>query len=626
MRFLLSLLFLAAPAAASGSPAIEVELPEDSSRALTHAILYEKELPYGRDYRCRFQVTVPPKGAAPLKTAKNRLVCSFTSRTGTEAFDNHDFFDTEVAGTGGDSFLMIGELALNLISVAYTTIRTLGDPIPASALWESTTKCDARGIECEQNLLLNTRTKGVLPVPVMVCRRHSILTAAIAKTRVDRAKFKSEGAYLDELIYRQILARERGMDSNVCGVLYDQTKPVETAPRAVLRRPDPRVTFQPGDLQKLTYVSRDPDGPLFKTAFNAYQFELALVPAVAQTLSDDATALEARVRQQGGQVDARLHPLQVALGERERLVAALPRFRDDVQRFLVMLSLIPDPDRYFLLAGVHWLEWKAVPEKEFLALLPERLRALGSQAATYRAGRTLYLNRGFIDGGHFLPRQSDGIEMLLLWESIKLWLSPGADFARLSERFSRAITQGRLDEIKLRDARGVAGLTFVPFVEELTRTMRATTAWPWLPQHAFYFGVPTTDGFEVEVFAPARIRSGDGRVTDTFSFQYLTARPGEFDYRAGTTYARPEPKLFCGEAASRASGSFTAEILPRLGRFSIRGLSPEWRGFREAEDSVTTASFTDRAHCETGLERALIRMVEIVSGKYDSGMPPFPAN
>lgn len=590
-------LWLSGPASAYQE--FEFDLPADASRALMNALFYQNEVPYGSGHTCKLQVVRPEAGEKPLQSDKNMLVCSYTSRTGGAAQLDFKFKGSESNPATKNSVILSGYDVAYLISAIYETFERLGDPLPADSLWSAETKCDSSGVECEQSFFLKSEFRN-FGVPLMMCYRHSILTAPLPRVKLDRSKYSSETAYLNALIWKQGEAMERGHDSNTCGFMFDRTRPLQkgATSRSIVEH-DPEVKVEASDLKTFSFISRERDGPIFKYAMNSFQAEERVMPGIQQTLADDAEKAEDRIRASGGQSTAR-HSLYLnrALQRLHFMREVFPDYESSVQRYQVMMSLIPDPDRWFLLSGALWLEWKVVPKTEFLAKIPARLRPLGDQAVSYRSGRTLYVNQGFLDSRFFRTDTMYGIENWLLWETLKLWIPDGDyDYEQFGERFSRFLTQGNLNEFRARDKRGRPGLSFITLTEEMTRKVRATTEWPWLAENTHYFAHDIDHGFEVVMFAAADIRTSDGKVVDTYPFQYHDSKPYAFTERDGSCVA-PELDLFCEAAAKHP---VTVEITPSLGKFSLQGLNFKWNGIESLPALRKSATVLSVQDCKSRL-------------------------
>jgi hypothetical protein len=615
----------ATPSTTAAAAVVETfTLPEDASRDLAQVLMYRKFFRFGSDYSCQVRVTVPGAGEAPLFTTSNSLICEFNLEDGRRTKNEYRLGNStvEIASEKADSrsFTLKGEFphqTINMLHLAFTqgrAVRTL----PADLHWTQKVSCENGVALClEQYVLHTVRFPGAAnkSVPQVLCQRLSQL-AVKSKFQLNRADFSSDEAYRDELILRQTLAHERVFSEPSC-TFFVADVVGESAVSAV----DPATsqsatpvslgTVPTADLRTITYAVfpeelglLDHPSPTGRTAINFYKLESDLNPYLSRYLSAEG-ARYAQAMQNGKYPgDARmLVAYQFAADALKPLYSALKPYSLNITIFGHLLTLIPDPDRWFLLSALRQLTWRVEPAEEFNRLIPARWRPFGERVATFRVGNMIHLNEAFLKStriGQFNPKLMEGFEYLLLWETLKLFLPAegDVDFASFTQRFSRMIQQGTLDEFRVKDSAGRYPLTFLTPVETIQNTVRATSQWPWHFNQAALTAIADAKGAEIRFLAPFRIESENGGARETFSFLFRNVRPGHLD--GLNTYLPIELGLFCDSL----TGSFPqrARVTPVMGRIRLEGATPEWKGLEDVKSRHEWVTIQSKATCMKDLK------------------------
>lgn len=215
-------LFFGFCAVTQASQTIDFTFESDSSREMILAMLYREPLDVGTNFKLRYHVEVPEFGQAPLKSNANRVEFSFDQKHGKQVQGSWVFGDTFVAAANDSQkthiFKISNEFAIQNINVMHLMLKALPDPLPTHSLWKRQAGCSKDGVKCYQIYTLFTRE---LPhdepegLPQMMCYRITELVKP-SHIKLHPKAGQSEDAYLDDLIYQQTAALERGMSENTC--------------------------------------------------------------------------------------------------------------------------------------------------------------------------------------------------------------------------------------------------------------------------------------------------------------------------------------------------------------------------------------------------------------------------
>lgn len=365
-----------------------------------------------------------------------------------------------------------------------------------------------------------------------------------------------------------------------------------------------------GDLRYISYYASTGEGvkdraitEFGKYAANAFQFEQYLNPHLNRTLSRDAERYAKQFDKDKFDGDSRLIPAYNAiLDPVTALYEIFPEPHAGVTLLGYMLTLIPDPDRWFLIAALRSIEWKKVSENDFQKMIPPAWRALKNRVISYRKENTIYLNQGFFSESRetFRGDIQDGLENWLLWEVVKLWIPAEGDydFASFGTRFSRMLLQANFNEFRVKDKDGHAALTFLDQVEVLSRDVRKLTNWSWHPELAPYFGKKSGARVHVRFLAPIQIESADGKTRDTYSFQHTKAAPGYLDGRNWIDAV--DMTLFC--SARGEAFPVDVKLTPFEGTLDLEGIRSRWNGVKPMTAQVLTGKLRSKETCVHDLE------------------------
>jgi hypothetical protein len=609
---LLPLLFVSALAGAATE--VTFSLPEDASRQFMQAALWREFREFGTDYHCDVIVVRPALGEAPLQHPENRIECRFKESEVANGIARIRFGETLIEATGKPErrfFIARGEIAESTFLALTEFFHRRGNETSTGLLDRETT-CNSAG-ECTQTYTLVTRSYSTITsekIYQMQCIRTSGLKKFVDAPKIDRSSLTNPTAYNDELIYLQDDADERVTRKSFCQFFPFQ--PVEKPVEDPTRKPAPKeVSFDPQELREISYYwpgSNTTSSIMGKYSVNAFQRERLLKPFLSRTLSQDAYRMATDLQLHNKLPDERnISAFRLAIATLRPLYRIFKKHHEMVSVLIFEMTLIPDPDRWFLLAALASIEWKVLPPAEFARHLPKHWQELGELVISRREGNTIYVNQAFLDTDHFSLREQEGFDSWMLWETIKLWLldDTKTDMRDLAARFSRSLSAGNFNEFRVKSANGRAGLAYIDVIAQVTGEVRATSQWPWTPENAYFQSEqddtkPLQLPIDVRFQAPSRIEEIGGKgIVETTSLQYEHATPGSLDH---PNRVMPfEVKLFCAGLENRYPAK--ARIITRRGQLLLQGTKSEWRGIRDLEP--LTVEIPSASRCEESLEFGL---------------------
>lgn len=218
---ILALLF--APLIASAAPKeVTFKLTGDAAGDVTHLFLYRNFKKFGSQFSCSLKVQRPEPGAPAVQSDSNMLSCDFNLDDGHQTHNEWLLGRSTVEGFGQkndtDTFIVKGDFAFQFFSALHDAFKTIGEFKPDSLLWDREIECYEDGKKCTEEYTLNTwmvEDGKEIKVPQIMCQRVSMLVKETA-VRVDRNKFFSRTDYVEETIWQQLVARERGFNHQVC--------------------------------------------------------------------------------------------------------------------------------------------------------------------------------------------------------------------------------------------------------------------------------------------------------------------------------------------------------------------------------------------------------------------------
>ena len=153
----------------------------------------------------------------------------------------------------------------------------------------------------------------------------------------------------------------------------------------------------------------------------------------------------------------------------------------DRWRGVGLLSHVPEPDRWFLLAGLALFEWKDVSQNQLTELLPEKYKQESDHILTYRKNGVIYVNQSI--GRIF------NYDLIILWEALKSWLEPDeTDMKLFTMRYIQFIETLNLNSFRVKNKNGRYPLTFLNWMKDWEHTMNPDAGDDWAKELTVYQG------------------------------------------------------------------------------------------------------------------------------------------
>ena len=279
--------------------------------------------------------------------------------------------------------------------------------------------------------------------------------------------------------------------------------------------------------------------------------------------------------------DRRPHDIRVSIALAEAkailkpLEAMMPNHGSEILKAAYLLTLIPDPHRFFIMRALRSLKFRAVTAVQLAPHLPADWQVYANRVITYREGNELLFNQYYFgEAGFFSGGMIEGLGDLMVMEGIRYWLSPSAlQSSDYLLRLTRALVAGNFSAFEELDQNGNYILAYLPAVKSAQAKNNEID--PNSLKHAFFIEKPTGLRF----LGPMRFKNlsrPGSSVSSLGFFQDISC-----DLNGPNVWGHSDLRLPCAELDLHAGDRL--QISPMIGKLNhaLNTRDAKWDGFVE---------------------------------------------